>query len=216
MPPISLHPLWMRLGTSDVDVYRQVFLEREYACLDGIGDAKLIVDCGANVGFSAAYFLSRYKDAEVVAVEPDAANFDMLQRNTAPFGDRIRTLRAGIWSHNAGLSVRSSGDGREWSFTVVETPQGETPDIEGISLEDLLCRPGCAPIDILKMDIEGSEKIVFSNGHERWLPLVRNIVIELHGIDCEAAVDRALQGRSYIKEQVVAGKLTLYRMTAQS
>jgi hypothetical protein len=112
--------------------------------------------------------------------------------------------------------VRSSGDGREWSFTVVETPQGETPDIEGISVEELLCRTGHAPIDILKMDIEGSEKIVFSNGHEKWLPLVRNIVIELHGSDCEAAVDRALQGRPYVKEHVVAGKLTLYRMATES
>src|SRR5262249_10217337 len=104
-PPTSLYPLWMRLGTSDVDVYRQVFLEQEYGCLAGVDDAKFIVDCGANVGFSAAYLLSRYKDAALVAAEPDAENFGMLQRNTAPFGDRIHALRAGIWSHTTGLSV---------------------------------------------------------------------------------------------------------------
>lgn len=52
------YPLRCRANTSDIDVFYGVFVLREYACLDDVEDATLIVDCGANVGYSAAYFLS--------------------------------------------------------------------------------------------------------------------------------------------------------------
>jgi hypothetical protein len=48
------HPLRCRAGSSDLYVFRQIFVEREYGCLDNIDDARLVVDCGANVGYSAA------------------------------------------------------------------------------------------------------------------------------------------------------------------
>ena len=35
-------------------------------------------------------------------------------------------------------------------------------------------------IDILKMDIEGSEKEVFSSNYAYWLPRTRCIIIEIH------------------------------------
>ena len=35
-------------------------------------------------------------------------------------------------------------------------------------------------IDILKLDIEGSEKEVFSAGFENWMPKTKVIIIELH------------------------------------
>ncbi|MCQ4062169.1 FkbM family methyltransferase, partial [Klebsiella pneumoniae] len=35
-------------------------------------------------------------------------------------------------------------------------------------------------VDILKLDIETSEKAVFSAGFEVWLPKVKMIIIELH------------------------------------
>jgi hypothetical protein len=35
-------------------------------------------------------------------------------------------------------------------------------------------------IDILKLDIEGSEKEVFETGYEHWLPKINILIIELH------------------------------------
>ena len=80
----ALYPLYCRPGTSDLEVFRQVFMERQYACLGAAPSPRLIVDCGANVGYSSAYFLSRFPDAKLIAVEPDSGNFQMLQRNLAP------------------------------------------------------------------------------------------------------------------------------------
>jgi hypothetical protein len=39
---------------------------------------------------------------------------------------------------------------------------------------------GLKTIDVLKIDIETSEKTVFLNNYEEWLPKVRLIIIELH------------------------------------
>src|SRR5262249_12200769 len=41
-----------------------------------------IVDCGANIGLTALYLASAYPNARILCVEPDPANFALLQRNT--------------------------------------------------------------------------------------------------------------------------------------
>jgi hypothetical protein len=38
----------------------------------------------------------------------------------------------------------------------------------------------CEKIDILKIDIEGSEKELFESDYETWLPKVTTLIIELH------------------------------------
>lgn len=77
----SRFPLRCRAGTSDQGVFNQIFVQRACQCLDDVASADLIVDCGANVGYSSAYFLSRFPGATVIAVEPDAQNFAALEWN---------------------------------------------------------------------------------------------------------------------------------------
>jgi hypothetical protein len=49
----------------------------------------------------------------------------------------------------------------------------------------------------LKIDIEGAELELFSSGTDRWLDLVDNIVIELHGKKCSEAFFKAIDGRGF-------------------
>ena len=70
------YPLFMRIGSSDREVLAQIFMEREYGPI-AVGSARTILDLGANVGYSSAYFLSKYPDASVLAVEPDSGNYAM-------------------------------------------------------------------------------------------------------------------------------------------
>ena len=68
---------YARFGTSDRAVFNQIFIEQEYACLNHVKDPKLIMDCGANVGYSSLWFLNRYPGAHMIAIEPDAGNFKL-------------------------------------------------------------------------------------------------------------------------------------------
>ncbi|MDP2788002.1 MAG: FkbM family methyltransferase [Pseudomonadota bacterium] len=179
-------PVKCRPNTSDLDVFDQIFVGREYRCLDDVADVGLIIDCGANVGYSSSYFLSRFKQARVIAVEPDPHNFALLKDNVAPYGDRCETICSGVWSHPAGLvlSEATFGDGKEWSRTVREAREGEPAMMTAIDIGTLLSRSGYDRISILKVDIEGAEAVVFAANFERWIDKVDNLVIELHSDEC--------------------------------
>lgn len=192
-------PLWCRPNSSDVDVFDQIFRYREYRCLDDVADARFIVDCGANAGFSSAYLLNRFPNATVVAVEPDPGNFAALQRNLAPYHTRATAIHSGIWSSECGLVMSETPfrDGREWSRTVRPARDGETPLMYATDVGTLLQRSGHDRISVLKVDIEGSEVEMFRDGHCAWLDQVDTLVIELHGPECERVFHHAIASQNY-------------------
>lgn len=207
------HPLYCRPRSSDGDVFIQIFVEREYRCLDEVRDAKLIIDCGANVGFASAYFLSAYPRADLIAVEPDPSNFTMLQLNLAPFGSRVRTVNSGVWSSSVGLKISEAafGDGREWSRTVRPVKDGEKPSMMAVDVGSLLRDSGHERISILKIDVEGAERQVFADNYEAWLDKVDNLVIELHGPDCEEIFHKAVAPQGFAVS--TCDELTVCRRT---
>jgi FkbM family methyltransferase len=135
-----------------------------------------------------------------VAVEPDAENFRILEDNLRPYGGRYTAVKSGVWSHSTGLVVEPNsdfGDGREWARTVREARSDETPDVQATDIGRLLRESGHERISILKIDIEGSERNVFANGTPDWIDKVDNMVIELHGKDCEDVVHPAMAGQGF-------------------
>jgi FkbM family methyltransferase len=205
LPDDDAHPVVLvRVGTSDPDVYMQIFGALEYGPLPQSVAPGLIVDCGANVGYASVSFLERYPGSELIAIEPDPGNASMARRNLAAYGERAIVIQAGVWSHTTPLRVRRGafGDGREWSFQVEEVPPGEAPDVDGIGLDDVFAG---RPVDLLKIDIERGELELF-RGPCPWLALVRNIAIELHDDDCADALHDALAGYDY--EEFSAGEVT--------
>jgi len=56
-----------------------------------------------------------------------------------------------------------------------------TPEsIPAYSIESIVKEMNWATIDLLKLDIEGSEKEVFEKKYETWLPQTKMIIIEVH------------------------------------
>ena len=60
---------------------------------------------------------------------------------------------------------------------------------------------GLQAMDLLKMDIEGAERLVFGAGCERWLARIRSLCIELHGEEWDAAFERAMSSFAFEREQ---------------
>ena len=96
-------PLWVRPNTSDIAVLHQVFIEKCYD-LPELETAGLIIDGGANVGYASIWFALRYPGARILAVEPEASNFELLQSNTRHL-PAIHAMRAAIWSQRCQLAI---------------------------------------------------------------------------------------------------------------
>lgn len=175
----AAYPLVYRANTSDIFVFWQIFIRREYSCANDLTDVGLVIDCGANAGYSPAYFLSRFPACHVIAIEPDPETFLVLRRNMAPYGDRVQALNFAVWGRSAGLKlVDTYSDGRAWTRQVREVRPEETPDLNAVDIGSLLRESCFDRISLLKVDIEGAEAAVFADAP--WIDLVDNIVIELH------------------------------------
>lgn len=206
------HSILMRTHTSDRDVFRQIFIVGEYEPI-GLSSPRWIVDLGANVGYSSAYFLSKYPTANALAVEPDVRNYTICCQNLEPFGRRARIIHGAAWPECTNLVLERGNyrDGREWTTQVRAATETETPAtstyVKGYDIATLVGLCDAAEIDLLKIDIERSELELFSRNTEAWLPRVRNLCIELHGSDCEGVFFGALS--DYLYNLSRSGDLTL-------
>jgi hypothetical protein len=98
LPELS-YPLYFRGGSSDLANFDQIFGLKELSVPLPQPPAR-ILDLGAYVGYAAVYLAHQFPQAEIVCVEPSAANFRMLTLNTSVY-PRIRRLkRRGVESHD--------------------------------------------------------------------------------------------------------------------
>ena len=204
------YPLYYRAGGSDARVIEQVLVHQEYAAVAALPGVEFIIDCGANIGCTTFYLLHRYPLARAVVVEPDAGNMAVCRRNLAPFRDRVTFVEAGVWPVAGPLVVDrgSYRDGAEWSIQVRPARPGEKPDVNAVTVPDLLAAAGFPRIDLLKIDIEGAEAELFDATAAGWLNTTRNLVVELHGPACERAVDEALAGFRF--DRATTAELTIF------
>jgi len=175
----------------------------------------MIIDCGANVGYSSAFFMALFPKAELIAVEPDDGNYMLLNKNLLPYRSRATLIEAGVWSKSTALVVEKPENiphGNEWAFTVREALPSETGAINSVDIPRLLDMSGRDRISILKIDIEGSEKEVFSANCD-WPSKVDNLVIELRGDEAAAPFLDKISQHPF--EHSHCGELDVYKRIAQ-
>ena len=172
-------PMSVRLNTTDLATLLQIFWNREYE-FDLAVAPNVIIDGGANVGYSSIYFAQRFPNARIISVEPHPDNFAQLQKNIQGFS-QISAVQAAIWHRNEDLGLWDPDEGH-WGFRVDATNERSSSQehmIKGISIDSLAQQFAIKHIDLLKLDIEGSEKEVFSDS-KNWIDSVDVIVAELH------------------------------------
>jgi len=201
-PPNCAHGVRIRLHDSDWDLFRNVFLEKELEFAASLTPPALIMDLGANVGYTVIYFLSLFPAAGVIAVEPDPANLEVCRANLKPY-KRVQLVRGAIWPSRSPLllSRGTFRDGRAWATEVRVAKAGEAGDVEGWNIPDLLAASGQDRIGLLKINIEGSEQALFSHNASVWLNRVDNLFVEVHGPECRDAVADGLSGYDFIHSQ---------------
>lgn len=192
---------------SDLFVAAQIFGHKEYAFGERVtrrlnmhaaelrkdGRCPVIIDGGANVGYSALFFARIFPETLVVAMEPDQHTVEALKRNTAD-QSRIRPIHAALWSHADGVRLASTTQG-SWGHYVAD--QGVfTPSV---TLHRLFAdNPEWVPL-IVKLDIEGAEKTVVAASPDVFCSALC-IMIEGHdflhpGAACLSPLFKALADR---------------------
>jgi FkbM family methyltransferase len=172
-------PVFLRKNSEDVDVYDQIFYHKGYDIRFNF-EPKVIFDCGANIGLASVYFKNRFPNAKIIAVEPEPANYGMLIKNTEAYTD-IHPVQAGIWNADTYLKITEQSRGMgNWGFQVEECSIEEPGAIKAVSIDSLMKTYDIDQIDILKIDIEASEKELFEKNNENWLPKVKVLIVELH------------------------------------
>jgi|ERR1700733_10444493 len=199
------HPLLLRGGRGDLFVFAQIFADREFAPLRQQNFSR-IVDLGGNIGLASAWFLNAFPRAKVVTIEANPDNYASLEANLRPYGDRASVVKGGVWWRRAPLALVRRQNESDAHVREALPEDASAEILEGWDVPALMELGGFPEIDLLKIDIEGAEVELFSHGTERWLPHVRNLSIELHGPECEAAFDRALA--SYTCQRQLRGELT--------
>lgn len=164
-----------RVATSDIFEYQHL-LGPKRDNIDLPGCPRVIVDAGANVGYSVLRFRLEFPDALIIAIEPEPDNISQFKKNCN--GDKNIILeQKALWSTRARLRIRSL-DASPNGFQVEEDPGG---NVSAISVSNLLVKYKLSRIDLLKIDIEGSEKTVFESPETAiWLERVGMILIETH------------------------------------
>jgi FkbM family methyltransferase len=162
---------------SDFQVLAEVLVDRVYDV--GLEEPRLVVDLGAHVGISVLFFHTVLPGAEILAVEPDPANFRLLERNVSQL-PRVTLRRAAVSSDaGAGAVVRT---GQSWTSHVAP---GAGADVDIVRLDDLVAGADASSC-LLKIDVEGDEWDVLSAAD---LGPFSTIVGELHPAALPVDVD---------------------------
>jgi FkbM family methyltransferase len=175
-------PFYLRLQTSDIPTFDQIFIHKEYD-FDTKKSPNVIIDAGANIGLAAIYFTNKYPDAKIIALEPEKSNFELLKKNVSPYS-KVIPVQAALWNKNEEINLVDPGLGK-WGFmTETKNSQEDSEDnvchtVEAMTVDKLIQSYNLEKIDILKIDIEGAEKEVFSDPSS-WIEKVDSIIIELH------------------------------------
>jgi len=204
--------------SSDFEVFNQIFGWKEYNAVVneyktfflGSVDSLNIIDAGSNIGLTALFFSEHFEKGRLIAVEPDPENFKVLDYNlqsTVLF--KFIKFNAALWPTNTHIKiVKDFRDKSDWSFRVEETE--DQNGIKAYSINYLMESENFDFIDILKIDVEGSEKQIFTsaNANLDFLNKTKCIAIEIHDeFNCREAIYSVL--KSYGFTYINSGELTI-------
>jgi FkbM family methyltransferase len=161
----------------DLETLWQIYCRLVYAVAP---TDRVIVDAGANIGLFTCFAASRAPQVKVHAIEPFPATFDRLVASVRSNGleSRVTCHRTAL-SSTAGVSTMSAAAEASQMFHL-ERGGGAGVAVPTTTLSALLEGIDAAAVDLLKMDIEGSEYDVLLATPVDVLARIRRVDLEFH------------------------------------
>src|SRR5579872_415134 len=154
-----------RANTPDINQAIVVGLAKEYPArlLDTLPRQARVIDLGAHIGSFAIRAARQRPDLTIHSYEPSSENLRLLQENVILNGvaGRVVARRAAVSDHDGWARLRVSRPTD--AFDVIATAReprdndGLTEQVPALTLSSMLSEIGAERLDLLKMDVEGSE-----------------------------------------------------------
>lgn len=190
-------------------VHREVFAERCYI-KHGIElrDGDCVFDVGANIGLSAVFFHRERQNVRVYAFEPSPAAFECLKANMELHEVDARLFECGLARQSgtaeftfypgntvlSGFHADEDADRGTSKAYLVNSgfPPQSADRLVGLlfkkvafpcrlrTLSEVIESEGITRIDLLKVDVEKSEREVLAGIREEHWTLIRQAAIEVH------------------------------------
>lgn len=192
-------PIYLRRSTSDIDNFIQIYLSKEYDFLPNT--PATILDLGGYVGLASTYLANKFPKSRIVLVEPDPDNYTIARLNCRQFPN-IDCLNMAVWTKKCELTIADKVNG-DWGTMLRETKRSkwESPTIKAFSIPEIMNQCNLKTIDFLKIDVEGTEKILFSDKKaSSWIKKTNTISCELHDRmvpGCSAAFHSAMHNLGF-------------------
>jgi FkbM family methyltransferase len=171
-PEISIRPD----PSHDYQTACEIFFDRIYDCDLDPDSVRRIVDLGGNVGYSCLFWCEKYPNASVLTFEPHPTHCQLLEwhMNKNGYANRVKLVAAaaGVLAGVANFSDEDDG-----SAIVQDMPAGSMK----VQVVDVFQAVPDAPIDILKIDIEGSEYAILADPRfEALAARTERVLLEWH------------------------------------
>ena len=168
----------------EVKVFWQIFVRGSYQ-LPLRCDA--ILDCGANVGIFSVWAARQRPSARIVALEPFPRTYSALEANIRAnsFEHRVRCVPMGLAATAGERQIRIEGHSPNHGLVLAgsEDMAEATVAVQCIDLAECLRQHQLGAVDLLKMDIEGSEWEVLLSTSPSVLRRFRHIQLEYHEVN---------------------------------
>ena len=167
----------LRRFAGDIDIFFEVFWKLAYS------DSRLnkktistVLDLGANIGMTTAYFYSCFPESAFYCVEPDPDSMVLMKNNLAQVvpEEKIQFLRAAAGAADSRGEMVTA----RYAYNRSVRPNPAKGEVKILTIASILSHFNLQYIDLLKMDIEGAESDVFQDAG--WLAMVHFIFIEFH------------------------------------
>lgn len=175
--PAPDYALRLRVKTEDVvgrHIYKYGGHERETTDFLRANlrfeNGDVVFDIGANIGWYTLV-LSRIaagRDVTICAFEPDPVNRKLLEDNVALNGaDDVEIEACAVADESGTRTLHLYGDSNRGRHSLLPLHEGETLEIETVTLDDFRARRGLAArrAAFVKMDIEGYELMALRGAH---------------------------------------------------
>ena len=174
------HPIFARAGTPDITTLVNNAVREEYGAYEPAAPPAFMIDAGAYIGDSSAYFASKFPALKIIALEPHPANHALASQNLAPYGTQVTLLNKALASTPGTVMISGEHD------SAVVGQSGRA--VDAVTVPMIMALAGVDSIDILKMDIEGAEADVLDASADQWLGKTGLLIVELHNAEIEASV----------------------------